>query len=66
MALKGTYLSWSDDPDGFDNLMKKDGERISHGVFVTTGPEIPEVIASVLGAKVYTVEIEVATLAVHP
>lgn len=66
MALRGTFLSWSDDPEGFAALMEKSGTPVSLGVFVTESDDIPRSVAGHLGAKVYVVEIEVATLSTYP
>lgn len=73
MALNATYLSWSEDPIGFDANMSPNvyahAQRVSPGVFVTNGNNglaIVQTIASTLGAKVYTVEIDLTTLTTLP
>lgn len=68
MALRPTYLAFSNNPNEFSVFVRAHGEELAPGVFLVQGHDTLAVVrnfAKVGGFTVFTIEVSVADIATH-
>ncbi|QQQ03362.1 hypothetical protein [Lysobacter enzymogenes] len=68
MALKATYLAFSDKPKDFSAFMNGHGKEFAPGVFIITGDHAREVVvelAKAAGVTAYMIETSLIDIEVY-